>query len=167
MQPAKPTQVFVSTRDDRAVFVKPVGACTMSICRTIQSYLEQRRSAAQDVYFDMSEVRLIDSTFTGMLLSLALKKKDPSGPDIHLLTPSDRTMQALTSMHVHMLFDIRDAVDSLPHDWAELNIEPYNPRQATDLVIECHEELISADERNESEFRPVVDAFRREGESSS
>ena len=64
------------------MYVKPVGACTMGICHTIQSYLEQRRcDASQDVYFDMSEVRLIDSTFTGMLLSLALKKRDSAGPD--------------------------------------------------------------------------------------
>ena len=140
----------------------------MGICRTIQSFLEQRRrSTAQDVYFDMSEVRLIDSTFTGMLLSMALKKKDPAGPDIYLVAPSDRTMQALVGMHVHTFFDIRDAVDASPHDWSELSIEPCSPHQVTDLVIGCHEELISADERNESEFRPVVDAFRRDRESSS
>ena len=157
-------QVLVAvSRAGGPVTIKPQGACTAAICGTIENYVRQFRTPdTTDIYFDLSGADTIDSTFAGVLLSLALKKEDSHLPDIHLVCPSPRVLNTLKILHVVSLFDICDAQPDPPTEWAELPTESADPCYFVDRVIQAHEELIDADERNLPAFGRVVEGFRAE-----
>lgn len=158
------SQKHISTvvgRSDNHVVVKLYGACTAILCERVQACMaELINSDISDVYFDLSEVNWLDSTFVGFLVSLVTRKSRPSTPDIHLLDLSGGAAQSLANIHVLRLFDILDAAPVTPTEWRELPANPVDSTQVGKLVIESHEALIQADERNAPTFQHVVDLFR-------
>jgi len=132
----------------------------MTICEALGSFLKTCcRPEATDLYFDLSSVDWLDSTFVGFLLSHGVKNIDASRPAIHLFAPSAQVLDIFRTMHVLRLFDICDRVPA-PAEWRELPKQCPTPSRVADLVIDAHEELIQADPRNASTFQPVVNHFR-------
>jgi hypothetical protein len=125
-----------------------------------------RKPEVTDIYFDLTDAGGVDSTFTGLLLSLATCRNDPARPAVHLLRPSPAVITALNRMYVLSLFDVCQSAPEAPADWQDLMPEKPLPEKTADVVIEAHEKLIDADPRNESAFRPVVEGFRAERERS-
>ena len=158
------TRIPVLVGQDRGrVFIRPVGSCTLLICGLINDCLEKLgRPATTDVYFDLSEVDAIDSTFTGLLVSLAKVGDDRSGPATHLLNPAPPVVEALERMHVLSLFDRCTSVPRVPTRWHELTGEAADRDKLAELVIAAHEQLIEADPRNTEVFGPVVEGLRAE-----
>ncbi len=146
--------------------VRPEGACTVAICETLEAGLKRLVDASiQQVCFDLSGAEWLDSTFTGFLVGLATRGRR-GGPQIHLLRPSERVRKCLQDMHVLKLFRIEDALEAQPAGWEQLpQIEADAPGTAR-RVVDTHEELIRADERNEAVFAPVVKLFRERGQGA-
>ena len=141
--------------------MQPVGSCTLAIAGLVQEGVKQcRRPETTDLYFDLSRADAIDSTFTGLLLSLVTSKADASVPAIHLLAPSPPVTDALQRMHVLPLFDVCSSMPDPPEQWQELAGEGPRREQMTDLVIDAHQRLIDADPRNAEVFGRVVDGLR-------
>lgn len=137
------------------------GPCTFAACERIRKYLDPfRKPATTDLYFDLSEVPWIDSTFAGFLVSLATRRHAQDRPELHLIAPSEGVLDALGQMHLIVLFDILQALDENVSEWKELPADDGSAQQTGDMVIECHERLIEADPRNAKAFGPVVEAFR-------
>ena len=157
-------QILVAVCDrPRTVAVKPLGRCRIGVCDVFQRFVRRFHTPdTTDIFFDLSGAESIDSTFAGILVALATKKRHPETPDVHLVHPSPSVTNTLTTMHVLPLFDICEAMPDSPTQWTALHAEPLRPDQVPDLVIDAHQALIDADERNEAEFGPVVDVFRAE-----
>lgn len=148
-------------RSGSHLVVKLFGECTAGLCDRLQTCIaELQKPDTSDVYFDLAEAKWIDSTFVGFLVSLATRKSRPSVPDIHLVALSPGTDQSLANLHVRSLFDILDVAPVTPAEWCELPANPVDVVRVGKLVIESHEALIEADERNASTFQHVVDLFR-------
>ncbi len=160
------TRILVAVTDaPRAVFVKPVGPCKMGICPALREFMQAEIAASSaHLYFDLSDAESVDSTFTGFLLSLAKQAGGGQGGAVHLFQPSDKVREALATMHVLRFFDVRPEALRPPGNWRVLSAAPGAAQRAADEVIEAHERLIEADQRNAAEFEGVVDAFRAERE---
>jgi len=147
---------------DKALMFRCAGPCTMGACPAIRAQIEaQQAGEIEDVYFDLSAVESIDSTFAGFLLAQLRTQQRDGSPHLHLVAPSTGVMRTLETMHVLRLLDIVDALPAPSANWRELAIEAPDANQAADLVISCHEKLIDADERNRKTFGQVVDGFRK------
>jgi anti-anti-sigma regulatory factor len=143
--------------------IRPMGSCTMAIAGLVQSRVKRcRRPQTTDLYFDLSQADAIDSTFTGLLLSLVTSKADADVPNVHLLAPSASVMDALGRMHVLVLFDVCSSMANPPTEWQELTADPAGPDELTDLVIDAHQQLIDADPRNVKPFGRVVEGLREQ-----
>jgi len=148
-------------RSGSRVVVKLSGACTATLCERVQVCVAAlSKPLTSDLYFDLAEADWLDSTFAGFLVSLATGKAGPTMPDIHLLNLSEGAAQSLSNIHVLRLFDVPDAAPVLPAEWQELPAEPVDVARVRRLVIDSHEALIEADERNATTFQHVVDLFR-------
>lgn len=161
------TRILVAVADTpRAVFVKPVGPCKMGICPALREFVETEIAASSaHLYFDLSDAESVDSTFTGFLLSLARQAGGPQGGGVHLFRPSDKVREALATMHVLRFFDVRAEELRPPGKWRTLAASPGTVERAADEVIEAHERLIEADDRNAETFEGVVNTFRTEREN--
>ena len=153
--------VLVGERAGSA-FIKPVGACTMAIAGLVRKHVDGlRRPDTTALYFDLSQASAIDSTFTGLLLSLVTFKADASVPAVHLVAPSGEVVEALERMYVLRLFDVCTALPDPPPEWRELAGQSTDRAQLTDLVIDTHQQLIDADPRNAKPFTRVVEGLKR------
>lgn len=160
MEAVKSGAVMVG-RDERAVVIRLNGPATAVVSTRLKKHLAgARQPEVTDVFFDLSRTDLVDSTFVGMLLSMAVKKKDPTLPTVHLLRPSAGVIRALDSMHVCQLLDCCDQCAASISDWRELPAEDVGQDSVAGLVIDAHERLIEADERNIAPFSPVLEGFR-------
>jgi hypothetical protein len=145
------------------VIVKPAGRCTMSICGDVRRLLESLRPpTTSDVYFDLSEAIGIDSTFTGLLVSVAVRRSDADRPAIHLLSPSEAVLGALRCMHVLPLLHVCAEPPGGPVEWQELPHAHDAAGAVRELIVGAHESLIEADSRNAGAFGRIVAGLREE-----
>lgn len=146
---------------DGTVLLKAVGPCSMTCCGALKRFVGQfRKPATTNLYLDLSEADSIDSTFAGFLLSLATKKAHPETPDLHLVQPSPRIVDAIRCMHLTRFFKLSDSMPRQTGDWKEVALERESSDALRNTVIDSHEKLIEADGRNKAEFGRVVDGLR-------
>lgn len=160
MDAVKPGAVTVG-RSDRFVVIRLNAPATAVVSTRLRKYLAgKRRPDVTDLYFDLSGTHIVDSTFVGMMLSMAIEQSDPAQPTVHLLRPSPGVMQTLDTMHVCHVFDCCDGSVASITEWQELPAEDVGQDSVAGLVIDAHERLIEIDERNIAPFSPVLEGFR-------
>ncbi len=153
-------QTFFVAADDRRIVFKPQGHCSALLGNAIRRYFNRLPpDAACDVYFDLSGVDLLESTFAGLLLSLARQRGSKAVAAVHLVRPSSVAVSSLRNMNVLSLFDVCESTDGLPDAWIPLAADAGSPDELAELIIRAHETLIAADSRNEAAFGPVVRGF--------
>ena len=158
------TQILVAaSQAEHSAAVKAVGDCRMGICEALREFVnEHGRPDITDIYFDLSAASFVDSTFTGFLLGLATKRNQPAAPDLHLVNPSQKALDTFRGMHLMQYFDICDKIPNPPGKWSVLSADAVCPDTVGDLVIDAHEGLVEADQRNAEKFGRVVEVFRDE-----
>ena len=160
MSGTPPNHVCAGMADGQAV-IKIEGPCTFSLCDRVRRWLEQiSDTLPADIHFDLSGAERIDSTFAGFLVSLVTYKIETGPPRVHLIAPAASITKALETMSLLSLFDVCEGGGPTPGEWQTLGDTKIGPEEVADLVIDTHEKLIQADDRNAKAFRPVVDRFR-------
>lgn len=143
-------------------FVKPLVPCNAKLCERIKQDLGAIQvGRPTELFFDLSETTSIDSTFAGFLFSLTTRDA-ASTPSVHLIRPTDEVLTSLRALHLLQFFDILDEPDCSPLKWEAHPETKVDCRSLGQLVIDAHEKLIDADERNAAPFRPVVDRMKAE-----
>ncbi len=142
------------------LMIRAGGCCTAVLCARLKKLLESScRPQTALIGFDLAGVEMIDSTFAGMLLATALRKGEDA-PEVCLVAPSEGVLGTLDNMHVRQLFAIRPEPPVQVRYWEELSAERPNPRDVAHTVIDAHEHLIAADDRNEATFARVLEGMR-------
>jgi hypothetical protein len=153
-------QTFLVAADARRVIFKPQGRCSAVLGNAIRQYFRRLPpDAGCDVYFDLSNADMLESTFAGLLLSLARQRGSTAVAAVHLVRPSSVAVSSLRNMNVLSFFDVCESADGLPDTWIRLAADAGNPDELAELIIRAHETLIAADSRNEAAFGPVVRGF--------
>ncbi|MBK8269978.1 MAG: hypothetical protein IPK83_17445 [Planctomycetes bacterium] len=75
-------------------------------------------------------------------------------------------MEAIRTMHIGGFFNVCDTLPPSTAGWQEVAVERESCDALRETVIESHEQLIDADERNEKEFGRVVEGFRADQQQS-
>ena len=170
MPSERPTQIMIG-RHQGLLVIRLTGRCTMTMGTCLSNLLDQcRRPQITDVYFDLSETEYIDSTCVGLVVSLALRKNDPCVPGIHLYRPASGVLRVLDAMLVLAHLDRCDALPATITTWKELPAEVTDRDELAAVIIDAHENLIKADDRNAEVFGAVVDglrAYRRDRKTKS
>ena len=71
-------------------------------------------------------------------------------------------LASLRALHLLEFFDIRDDLDCSALKWEAHPEAKVDCQSLGELVIEAHEKLIDADDRNAAAFRPVIDRLKAE-----
>lgn len=123
---------------------------------------------------DLNECRGIDSTFIGMLFTLASKVKPQKG-GVQVINPGERNATSIRKLGMDQYID----VDLEGTEWLEerelvatnlgnpLECKASTKRERAELILEAHEALIAANEENRSRFYDVVEFMKKDLEESS
>jgi anti-anti-sigma regulatory factor len=168
--------VFVA-RTEREVFVRVIGRGTYQNAQPLRQFGKERLEACRCFHVDLAQCAGMDSTFLGVLAGLGLKLR-ASGQQtgLHLFNASSRDLQSCRSLGLDQLARIESGP---PGSWpcqipaeSEFRQLPDTDLTAlskgsdkeatTRVMLEAHEDLCRADERNEAKFKDVKQLLREE-----
>jgi anti-sigma B factor antagonist len=109
--------------------------------------------------FDLSDCRLMDSTFLGVLAGLGLRSQeanDGARPvPIQLMNPNGRIRDLLDNMGIAHLFTTADGSAPAAH-YAESSPCAHTPAEVSRTALEAHETLMSINPANVPKFKEVT-----------
>ena len=138
---------------DTTIYVRPVGAGTMANSLGLPDFLRgMLRQGCTDVVFDFRECRDIDSTFLGVIATVAIPHGQLGRKSVVVLNASDRVlhelrmvglMKAIVSMKEPV--ELPEEVELKEVDFVHL---PGDERRRVLMIKDLHEELVNLNARN-------------------
>jgi hypothetical protein len=154
----QPKSILVGKRG-RDLVIKTTGPATVAICDGVKSAIRENECGIDRLYIDLSESEMLDSTFAGLLI--AAVKQSP-GPKLHLVNPADGALNALNRLHLLPLFTVCKKPPMEPEDFVRVDCRLRSNAETASIVVDAHQKLIDADERNAASCQAVVDMFQKE-----
>lgn len=164
-RPAKP---FLVARSRSALYVRIQGLGSMHTAPTLEAFAESEiESGARQLVMDLRECSGVDSTFMGLLLTLANKLRSlqngtPGG--CVLINVDAHAQKQLSSVGVDAFVSIKDGETELPEELrlTELAVVEAGERERMKLMVRAHKELVAADARNKAKFGAFLEGILAE-----
>jgi anti-anti-sigma regulatory factor len=158
------------------VHVRVIGRGTFQNGQPLRRYaLEMMERGARQFVVDLGQCQGMDSTFLGVLAGIGLRLAQlPGRGKVQIARISARNMELLQTLGLDRLFTIQpgnettilspscreENLQKLPDsDINELN-KPLNKLDTADLMLEAHDSLIRADQRNLAKFKDLTQFLR-------
>lgn len=171
------SELQVSLVDDGAIaVVRVVGRGSFQNCISLKRFAEQVQSDGGRHRFlvDLSQCETMDSTFMGVLASIAIGQTAAGAGKLVVLNCNAQTMRLLKTLGLVTMMDVRSG--TAPElNRAEASLKATATPEVTRLeqlcmTLQAHRELIALDEKNEVRFQSVVkyleDSLAREAARS-
>ena len=149
---------ILAAEHDGAYALKMVGDVRVSLCSTIDDYLERMFSAPDfdSVVIDLCSADGIDSTTLGLLARLALRAREQYGFKPIIYSCDAGINRLLQSMAFGKLFDIRHETCDEPDDISEVPTVAGDEAAVKAKVIEAHRTLMDLSEENRERFEDLM-----------
>jgi len=120
-----------------------------------------------ELVLDLKECPLMDSTFMGMLTSIAQKLVEAGRGNLHIINLNERNMELLSNLGIDQLFAINPNLTDLPalpaHD-VEIPLASTEQSKAdyARIMYEAHQALSDISPDNASKFKDVLEYLRQD-----
>jgi anti-sigma B factor antagonist len=153
------------------VHVRVVGRGTFQNSQPLRRYaLEVMERGVKEFVVDLGACDGMDSTFLGVLAGIGLRvTQNGRAGHIRVANINSRNLELLQTLGLDRLFTIKDApyerpadavLQRLPDtDVAQLD-KPLSKRDTAELMLECHDNLARADQRNVAKFKDLTTFLR-------
>ena len=136
----------------------------MNNAATLEAFAERAiRKGARQFVFDFKKCAGVDSTFMGLLLSIAnqLSEKRKKSAGVVLINVDDHAQKQLSSVGVDAFVTIKPGRTRLPSRLrlTELETVDVSDRERLKLMARAHKELVASDARNKAKFGAFLDAI--------
>ncbi len=169
--------VFVAwTEGD--VFVRVIGRGAYQNAEPVRQFgKEWMEKACQRFHVDLAQCTGMDSTFLGVLAGLGLKLRARGlNGGLHLFNAGSHNLQSCQALGLDRLARLESGPPDagtcplppasvfrrLPDTDLTAGNKPRDKEGTTRLMLEAHEDLCRADERNEGKFKDVKQFLREE-----
>lgn len=169
--------IFVSHSATEA-FARVVGRGNYQNAQPFRQWVqEQVVRGCQCLHVDLSQCQAMDSTFLGLLAGFGLKQRQTGGNEpLHLFNAGDRHLKSCQSLGLDRLARIDPGLPenpalqpppesefrALPNTDLTTLRKPADAAETARVMLEAHEDLCQADERNEPKFKDVKQLLREE-----
>lgn len=158
------------------VYVRIVGRGTFQNGQPLRRYaLEMMERGSGDFFVDLARCQGMDSTFLGVLagMGLQLSQRGAKGK-VHIINASSRNMELLQTLGLDRLLEVGNPANLHPKNPppaeadfqklpdSDLNdvARPLSKHDTADLMLEAHDNLIRADQRNLAKFKDLTQFLR-------
>jgi hypothetical protein len=158
--PIEPSQGhFLVATTDEVAYARVVGLGTMNNTLSLKVLLEQLQGKGlQTFVFDLSECSGFDSTFMGVLLSIALGQSE-----VLVVNSSSKHRKLLEEVGIHRVIKLCDEPLDLPDvTLQKVESSPLDSRSRIRHIVAAHESLVKLDEKNERKFGTFLELLRAE-----
>jgi len=155
-------------RQANTAFIRVSGKGSFKNAKLLKSFSDTVREEGCDRFVvDLRNCKHMDSTFMGVLAGLAASQKKArlEAPKITNLSPRNRELLETLGLDNVLILTERDT-ENPDSDYQFLDqTSPEDKRDSAELMLEAHQKLIEADERNASKFQDVVKFLRHKLDS--
>ncbi len=159
----KPTYLVDAYSDP--VLVRIEGRASFQNSANLKDFItEMLRQDKKRMVIDFHHCSSMDSTFLGVLAGAAIemRKQKPAG-SLVLTRMGQRNLELVRNLGLHRLLSIDTETTQLNFDKASAPLpgtRPLSEIEHARLVLEAHENLVAADETNQSKFQDVLTFLR-------
>jgi anti-sigma B factor antagonist len=162
---------------NHTVHVRVVGRGTFQNGQPLRRYaLQMMEQGVQQFIVDLGGCEGMDSTFLGVLAGMGLKlNQNGRAGNVRVANVGQRNLELLQTLGLDRLFGLDQpdgknlryepptdaAFQRLPDSDLTQTSKPLNKGDTADLMLEAHDNLVRADERNLAKFKDLT-AFLRE-----
>ena len=118
--------------------------------------------------FDLAKCTTMDSTFMGVMASIALSQKRLDRSHCVAVNMAPRTLDQLETLGLHYVIEMRRGateptveIETQAARFNAVDSPPMNKLNRIVMMIEAHEKLIDVDGGNEVKFRGVLQNLRQ------
>lgn len=161
---------------DNHVYVQVVGRGTFQNSQPLRRFALEMIEQGQRVFtVNIADCPNMDSTFLGVLagIGLRLQRETEATPGrVQIVNVSPRNLELIQTLGLDRLFEVSPsngdaaappagaALQTLPESDVEHLTQPLDKNETTNLMLQAHDSLIKADERNAPKFRSVTKFLR-------
>jgi anti-sigma B factor antagonist len=154
---AKPVYLVDAYSDP--VVVRIDGRACFLNCASLRDFVAQMQKTGKSRFvIDFLRCTSMDSTFLGVLAGIALElRKKGSGGSLVVARVGQRNLELIRNLGLHKLLTV-DSGDLAPASQAATPLDPSRRGELENarLVLEAHENLVTADESNRGKFQDVL-----------
>jgi len=160
---------FEVAKSGRAIYVRLHGLGNMNNAPTLEAFSDRMiDKGARQFVFDLDDCAGVDSTFMGLILTIANRLHERSGDGKSkktagcvLINVDDHAQKQLSSVGVDAFVAIKAGDTKLP---AALRLTPLDHQDVSDrerlkLMVRAHRELVASDDRNKAKFGAFLKAI--------
>jgi anti-anti-sigma factor len=161
-EPSKPTFLVDAYADP--VVVRIQGRASFANSGSLKDFVaEMMRQGKRRFVIDFADCSSMDSTFLGVLagVALGLRRQTPPG-NLTLARVGERNLELIRNLGLHRLATVDAGEFPMGFSGGTQAFDPQtkNELESAKLVLEAHENLVSADAANAAKFQDVL-AFLR------
>lgn len=165
-------RVLVTVVGDTA-FVKIEGKGTYSVAPELKKFcFDQISRGVCNIILDMNECGTMDSTFMGVMAGVAMRLRDLSEHSFLVINLTQKTKELLEVLGLTNLLDCyltEEVSEELAKvdDFDEGEELSFDKDKATTakVMLKAHQDLVRADENNQSKFKNVINYLSSEVDS--
>ncbi len=124
--------------------------------------LFRQQMGCNRVVVDLNEASFMDSTYVGLLASLARYCQQQQLPRPTLFSTHTEVNELLFSLCLDQAFDIVQQPTHQNVNMAGVSAQHYSEQQQGQMILRAHEALIALNDSNKSQFQPVVDLLKQQ-----
>ncbi|WP_438483132.1 STAS domain-containing protein [Oleiharenicola lentus] len=165
--PAKPSFLVDAYADP--VLVRIEGRASFANAGSLKDFIgEMIRQGKTRFVLDFSQCTSMDSTFLGVLAGAALELRRQTTPGVlTMVRVSERNLELIRNLGLHKLATVDSG--EFPMNFGggaqALDTKKKDEIESAKLVLEAHENLVSADSANAAKFQDVLAFLRNRVES--
>lgn len=157
-------KIQVAFLDDVHV-IKLGGDIRLNVCPALEDYLDEILCLPQlkNLVIDLSSAQGIDSTALGQLAKIALRLQERFQFMPSLAGPNASVARLLDSMGFSKIFHIMKESYVDEADFEEWVADAMSEEEARQQVIAAHRVLMNLNDKNNAEFRELVNSLEADG----
>ena len=111
---------------------------------------------------DLNDVSFMDSTYIGLLASLARFCQQQQLPRPTLFSTNSDVNELLYSLCLEQAFDIVQHSTTAAAELSAVSTHDYSEQQHGQMILRAHQALIALNDKNKAAFQPVVDLLKQQ-----
>lgn len=157
----------LATHDEQVIYCRIVGVANMNNCTPFRTYsAEMQERGYCHFVLDFSTCTSLDSTFLGLLVSLAVgEASGQSRPDVVVINANSNVVRTLREVGIDRLLKIcrgRLEFPDIPLERLEPGSKEVGPIDRARMILEAHEALCEVEPSNQARFGSFIDHLKRE-----